>query len=49
MALAALTSGTRDVLSIWIEPTEGAEFWLKVFNELRSRGFNLILIAVVDG
>jgi len=37
------------VLGIWIEQTEGAEFCLKVFNELRSRGVNAILIAVVDG
>jgi transposase-like protein len=37
------------VLGIWIEQTEGAKFWLKVFNELRSRGVGDILIAVVDG
>ncbi len=34
---------------IWIEQTEGAKFWLKVFNELKSRGVDDILIAVVDG
>lgn len=49
LALAMLPDGTRDVLGIWIEQTEGAKFWLKVFNELRSRGVNDILIAVVDG
>jgi transposase-like protein len=49
LALAVLPDGTRDVLGIWIEHTEGAKFWLKVFNELRSRGVNDILIAVVDG
>lgn len=49
LALAILPDGTRDVLGIWIEQTEGAKFWLKVFNELRSRGVNDILIAVVDG
>jgi putative transposase len=27
----------------------GAKFWLKVFNEMRSRGVGDILIAVVDG
>ena len=37
------------MLGIWIEQTEGAKFWLKVFNELRTRGVNDILIAVVDG
>jgi putative transposase len=49
LALAVLPDGTREVLGIWIEQTEGAKFWLKVFNELRSRGVNHILIAVVDG
>ena len=49
LALGVLPDGTRDVLGIWIEQTEGAKFWLKVFNELRSRGVNDILIAVVDG
>ncbi len=29
--------------------TEGAKFWLKVFNDLRTRGVADILIAVVDG
>lgn len=49
LALGVLADGTRDVLGIWIEQTEGASFWLKVFNELRARGVNDILIAVVDG
>ena len=49
LALAVLADGSRDVLGIWIEQTEGAKFWLKVFNELKSRGVNDILIAVVDG
>ena len=38
-----------DVLGLWIEQTEGAKFWLKVMNELRNRGVEDILIAVVDG
>ena len=41
--------GTKDVLGLWIENTEGAKFWLKVMNELRNRGVGDILIAVVDG
>ena len=39
----------RNVLGIWIEQNEGAKFWLKVMNELRNRGVEDILIAVVDG
>jgi transposase-like protein len=49
LALAVLPDGRRDVLGLWIEQTEGAKFWLKVFNELKSRGVDDILIAVVDG
>ena len=49
LALGVAADGTRDVLGLWIEPTEGAKFWLKVMNELRNRGVADILIAVVDG
>jgi transposase-like protein len=49
LALGVLPDGRRDVLGIWIEQSEGSKFWLKVFNELASRGVNDILIAVVDG
>jgi hypothetical protein len=36
-------------LGLWIEQTEGAKFWLKVFNDLKNRGVADVLIAVVDG
>jgi transposase-like protein len=49
LALAVLPDGTRDILGIWIEQTEGAKFWLKVFNDLKTRGCLDILIAVTDG
>jgi transposase-like protein len=49
LALGVQADGQRDVLGLWIEQTEGAKFWLKVFNELRARGCQDILIAVVDG
>ena len=49
LALGVLPDGTREVLGLWIEQTEGAKFWLKVFNELKTRGVDDILIAVVDG
>ena len=49
LALAVLPDGTRDILGIWIEQTEGAKFWMKVFTDLRSRGCHDILIAVTDG
>jgi putative transposase len=49
LALGVLGDGTRDILGIWIENTEGAKFWMKVFNDLKTRGCNDILIAVTDG
>jgi len=49
LALAVLPDGTRDILGLWIENTEGAKFWMKVFNDLKTRGVNDILIAVTDG
>ncbi len=49
LALGVLPDGTRDILGIWIENTEGAKFWLKVFNDLKTRGVDDVLIAVTDG
>jgi putative transposase len=49
LALGVLPDGTRDILGLWIENTEGAKFWMKVFNDLKTRGVNDILIAVTDG
>ena len=49
LALAVRTDGTRDVLGIWVEQTEGAKFWMKVFTDLKTRGCQDILIAVTDG
>ena len=49
LALGILPDGSKDILGLWIENTEGAKFWMKVFNELKSRGCNDILIAVTDG
>jgi transposase-like protein len=49
LALGVRRDGTREILGIWIETTEGAKFWMKVFNDLRTRGVLDILIAVTDG
>jgi putative transposase len=49
IALALNSDGEKEVLGLWIEQTEGAKFWLKVMNELKNRGLNDVLIAVVDG
>jgi putative transposase len=49
VALGVRTDGTKEVLGLWIEQTEGAKFWLRVMNGLKDRGVADILIAVVDG
>ena len=49
LAIGITCSGDRDVLGLWIEQTEGAKFWLRVMNELKARGTQDLLIAVVDG
>mgnify|MGYP002078292800 FL=1 len=42
-------SGRREVLGLWIEESEGARFWLKVFNDLKARGVKDILVLCGDG
>jgi putative transposase len=49
VALGVRPDGTKEILGLWIEQTEGAKFWLRVMNELKNRGVEDILIAVVDG
>jgi putative transposase len=49
LAIGYRCSGHKEILGIWIEQTEGAKFWLRVMNELKNRGLEDILIAVIDG
>jgi putative transposase len=49
LALGVTRDGVREVLGLWVADNEGAKFWLSVMNELRNRGVQDILIAVVDG
>jgi putative transposase len=49
LAIGVTPDGRKDVLGIWIEQTEGAKFWMRVMSELKNRGVQDILIAIVDG
>jgi putative transposase len=49
VALGVRPDGTKEILGLWIEQTEGAKFWLRVMNELKNRGVEDVLIAVVEG
>jgi putative transposase len=49
LAVGIDVDGRKEVLGIWVEATEGAKFWLRVLNELRSRGVEDVLVVVCDG
>ena len=49
IALGVRADGAKEILGLWLEQNEGAKFWLRVMNELRNRGVEDILIAIVDG
>jgi putative transposase len=49
VALGVGVDGHKEILGLWLEPTEGAKFWLKVITELKNRGIQDIFIACCDG
>jgi putative transposase len=49
LALGVGMDGSRDVLGMWFQATEGAKFWMQVLGELKQRGVQDILICCVDG
>ena len=49
IALGVRADGAKEILGLWLEQNEGAKFWLRVMNELKNRGVEDVLIAIVDG
>lgn len=49
LALGINMDGEKELLGMWLAETEGAKFWLSVFNELKTRGVDDCFIACVDG
>lgn len=49
VALGVTLTGHKELLGLWIAPTEGAKFWLSVLTELKNRGMQDCFIACVDG
>ena len=49
LVLGVNMAGTKELLGLWIQKTEGAKFWLQVFTELSNRGLKDIFIACMDG
>ena len=49
VALGVRADGAKEILGLWIEQNEDPKFWLRVMNELKNRGVEDVLIAIVDG
>ena len=49
MALANATDSECDVVGMWFQETEGAQFGMQVLSELRPRGVRDTPISCVDG
>lgn len=49
VALGINMEGEKELLGLWISESEGAKFWLSVFNDLKSRGVDDCFVACVDG
>jgi transposase-like protein len=41
--------GKKDILGIYLQESEGANFWLNILTDLQNRGIKDVLIACVDG
>jgi transposase-like protein len=49
IVLGISCAGKQEVLGLWIEETDGAKFWLKVFNDLKARKVEDIILVCGDG
>jgi len=49
VALGVNLLGKKELLGLWLSPSEGAKFWLGCLTDLKNRGLNDIFIVCVDG
>ena len=49
VAIGLRLDGSKELLGLWIEQTEGSKFWQRVLGELQARGMRDVLIACCDG
>lgn len=47
--LAYDLSGKKDILGLWIDESEGTNQWLKIFDEIKTRGVEDVLFISMDG
>lgn len=48
VALRINLSGNKELLGLWLAENEEAKFWLSILTELKNRGVEDILIAVLE-
>jgi putative transposase len=49
VAIGVNLQGKKELLGLWLSPTEGAKFWLSCLTDLKSRGLDDIFVTCVDG
>lgn len=49
VALGMTPDGTRDVLGIWVQNSEGSRLWLSILTDLKNRGVQDVLFVCCDG
>lgn len=49
VAIGVNLQGRKELVGLWLSPTEGAKFWLSCLNDLKERGVSDIFVVCVDG
>src|SRR5262245_30950400 len=49
VALGVNLQGRKELLGLWLAPSEGAKFWLSCLTDLKNRGLLDMFVACVDG
>jgi len=49
VALGVNLAGQKELLGLWLSPSEGAKFWLSCLTDLKNRGLDDIFVACIDG
>ena len=49
VAIGVNLDGHKELLWLWLAPTEGAKFWLSCLTDLKNRGLRDIFVVCIDG
>jgi putative transposase len=49
VAIGLRLDGSKDLLGLWLDATEGAKFWQRILGELQARGLQDVLVMCCDG